>query len=297
MGSQSAKIRQVLIALGAVGFFVGASNPPPPSGGNLQKHEQRHAAKTASHADRDQRGSQNSPLFIKESKTPEEKQEAADIAQAEKDGAATNRGLLFATMALGLLAALQWVVMGVQTVFIGRSTRTTERALTELERPIVYGSVKNAGFAIAGPLGNGNDLVRSETSVCIYNFGRTLARLRRIQWDIALSPSGSIVPPLNPSVVGGRELPVGTVCANGDPYTESLNTRLLFFDEADQILRGGQSIWVTGFIRYDDIFGRHLISGFALVFDRIGGRFVRRGGGDYNYEREEKGENIPPPTT
>jgi hypothetical protein len=73
--------------------------------------------------------------------------------------------------------------------------------------------------------------------------------------------------------------------------------RVAFFDEQQDIVDGRCSVWLLGFIRYDDIFGNHYVTGFAKVLDRIGGRFVARGGDKYNYARTEESEEIPPPSS
>lgn len=167
---------------------------------------------------------------------------------------------------------------------------TSKRALLDLERPIVYGGVSEPGLAVEG-----SDLKRSQLELSIYNHGRTMARLRRIEWDVRLAPKGSIAPPINPAAVGGRELPPGTVCVSGDPFGESENLFAKWdMDTVGKIASGELSVWIIGFVRYDDVFQRHHISGFTQVFDPIGGRFVRRGSEVYNYERTERSKDIPP---
>jgi hypothetical protein len=201
-----------------------------------------------------------------------------------------------------IIIALFTAVLGVSTVFLWfatrRSARIAERALTELERPFVYGGVREPGFKIvSSSYQQGSELERGELELCIYNFGRTLARLTRIEYEISAAPHGGIAKAIDPKIVGGRELPVGTVCATGDPYCETTKLRLCFFDEANDIATGKKSVWIVGFVRYVDIFDTHHISGFTQVFDGIGGRFVRRGDQQYNYAYTEKFAEIPPPSS
>jgi hypothetical protein len=170
---------------------------------------------------------------------------------------------------------------------------TSKKALLDLERPIVFGGVSRSGLTLEG-----GELKRSQLELSIYNHGRTMARLRRIEWDVHVAKKGSIAPPIDPSAVGGRELPPGTVCVGDDPFVESENLFAKWdLDTVEKIVSGDASVWIIGFVRYDDVFQRHHISGFTQVFDPIGGRFVRRGGEVYNYERSECSKGIPPPSS
>jgi hypothetical protein len=90
---------------------------------------------------------------------------------------------------------------------------------------------------------------------------------------------------------------LASVSADGQPFTEATNLRLWFFDEEQEIVAGRRSVWIVGFVRYEDIFGNHHVTGFAKIFDRIGGRFVARGGEQYNYARTENEEEIPMPSS
>jgi hypothetical protein len=178
-------------------------------------------------------------------------------------------------------------------VVTGSMASTSKRALLDLERPIVYGGVSDPGMKVEG-----QELRRQHLHLTIYNHGRTMARLRRIEWEVRTAAKGGIADPIDPTKVGGRELPAGTVCVSGDPFGESENLFAKFsLDDANAIAALELSVWVVGFVRYDDIFGRHHISGFTQVFDPLGDCFVRRGSDAYNYEREERDKDIPPPSS
>jgi hypothetical protein len=178
-------------------------------------------------------------------------------------------------------------------IVTGSMANTSRRALLDLERPIVYGGVSDPGMSVEG-----GELKRRTLQLSIYNHGRTIARLRRIEWEVRTAPKDQITTPIDPKTLGGRELPPGTVCVSGDPFGESENLFAKFsFEEAAGIAALKLSVWVVGFVRYDDIFGRHHISGFTQAFDPIGERFVRRGGDAYNYEREERPKDVPPPSS
>ena len=199
--------------------------------------------------------------------------------------------------------AMFTVILGISTIGLWISTsrlaEISERTLTDLERPIVYGNVATAGVKIVSSQHqSGHELQCSKLVISVYNFGRTLARLQRIEWVVIVAPHGDTPNPIDPALIGGRELPVGTVCVSGEAHEESKNMILHFTpEETCEIIKGKQSIWVVGFARYNDIFSGHHITGFGLVFDPISERFVRHGGEKFNYERGEKSSKIPPPSS
>ena len=172
-----------------------------------------------------------------------------------------------------------------------KAADVAERSLTELERPYVYGAVTDPGLDASGVI-----LKRSVFKLCIYNFGRTPANLTRLEYVLSSALHGSISSSIDPNVVGGRELPVGTIAANNDPFFETTNMFPMFIEQSDDIMAHKQSVWVVGFVRYADIFGDHYITGFTHVFDPLGRSFVRRGGEKYNYTRKEEPSKIPSPS-
>jgi len=182
-----------------------------------------------------------------------------------------------------------------------RSADTAERALTTLERPFVYCSITKPGIKTGVfNFADGSsrlDISRNDLEISVYNFGRTPARLTRIFWQISLCNHGGICVPINPVKEGGRELPVGTVCTTTELFVETENLRTWFAGDDHAIASNQKAVWVAGFVRYNDIFGKHHINGFALVFDTVSERFIRRGGPQYNYEREEQESEIPWPSS
>jgi hypothetical protein len=179
-----------------------------------------------------------------------------------------------------------------------RTADVAERALTDLERPFVYAEVTQPGLAFDPSAHQlGSELRRSTLELSLLNFGRTPANLTRLEYQITTAPLGDIASSIDPRRVGGRELPIGTLSADQHPFTEATNLRLWFFEEEQDIVEGRRSVWLVGFVRYDDVFDNHHVTGFAKVFDRIGGRFVTRGGEKYNYARAERAEEIPRPSS
>jgi hypothetical protein len=173
-----------------------------------------------------------------------------------------------------------------------KSAEIAERALTELERPYVYVDVIDA----TGESNDGYPLAQQGIvgiyRVEVHNFGRTPANLTRIAYDADLSPWDGIVPPVDPAKVGGAELPVGVVAVADRPYSETVGTDITVIQ-----MDHNESCWVSGFVRYRDIFGKNHITGFARVFHPRSGKFSAVGGPDHNYSRTENAEDIPTPSS
>ena len=282
--------------------------------GNLALAQSQYPPTTAGqqNAAEQERGSENFPLIVKV--VPEEKSKdelAREYAREQSEGRLVEltgdlalytwrlflatAGLVFATSGLVVVGFRQIRDAKEAIAAAVKSANVAERALTELERPFVYGGVSEPGLRVVpSSHKRGSELGRGVLELSIYNFGRTPAILTRIEYAICPAPHGDICPAMAPSVVGGRELPVGTVCVSGDPFVEGQNLRWEFFDEEDDVIASKQSVWITGFVRYDDIFGAHYITGFTQVFDTVSNRFVRRGGQHYNYTRKEETAEIPP---
>jgi hypothetical protein len=178
-----------------------------------------------------------------------------------------------------------------------QSASIAERALVELERPFVLVELSDPDPADGAGPGAVQFPFRT-IELRLVNVGRMPAILTRLEYDFKPASSGSIAPPVDRTKVGGRELPAGTVSVTGRPFRETTNLFRPFpHDKNDALSTGEKSMWIVGFVRYDDIFGNHYIAGFSQVYDRLGSRFVTRGDNrTYNYTHMEKTDTIPQPS-
>ena len=220
-------------------------------------------------------------------------------------------GLVLATALLWIFTALLWwttrnaVTDSAKTaeaatkaaVAATQSANIAERALVELERPFLLVELSDPNPADGASPGTVQFPFRT-IELRLVNVGRMSAILTRIEYDFKPASSGSIAPAVDQTKVGGRELPAGTVSVSGRPFRETTNLFQPFsHDENDALATGEKSMWIVGFVRYDDIFGNHYIAGFSQVYDRLGSRFVTRGDNRaYNYTHMEKTDIIPQPS-
>lgn len=178
-----------------------------------------------------------------------------------------------------------------------RAAVIAQSALTDLERPFIYAEVSQFDYSETHRSGTDFSVTLGTAELSLLNCGRTAAILKRLEWRVRTARRGGIPDPIDPRVVGGRELPAGIVSYNGAPFSETENLLLRFSEETKKALAlGHETVWIIGFVRYESIFGLNYICGFSLARDRLTNNFVLRGGNRYNYSRSENPETIPPPS-
>jgi hypothetical protein len=191
--------------------------------------------------------------------------------------------------AIGLAAVLfSLLFTGWAAVAASQSARVAERALIELEQPVVAVDIPKSGL-VSESDGSFRFAGGSIEFRCS-NYGRSPAILKEIVAEFkALDASAPFPDPIDPSSGGGRRLPAGCVAASEVPYIE---TQKAFTTYDTALLAPGAAarfrIYFFGYIRYVDVFNNRYIHGFFYVYDDVGARFVRRGDESRNYTRKEK---------
>ncbi len=240
----------------------------------------------------------------KEAKTAEVDQTKA-AADSKSGSVSPEERTADYTLWLAILTGALVAVTGSQMYFLTRADNTArmaakaaERAADALplaERAFVYAVITKPGFRALHSFNQAPGLAYSEFTISFPNYGRTPAIITRLEYVFSIAASGSIADPIDPSVIGGREIPPGIISIKGAPYEESPNLFNYFGVDKPEIRKS--SGWIVGFIRYDDVFGQHHITGFTQVYDAIGERWVSRGDARYNYARTEKEGDIPFPSS
>lgn len=168
-----------------------------------------------------------------------------------------------------------------------KSASVAEKALYDTERPFVKAEVPVPGLTVLPGDMNGPRLKREDLVISINNYGRTPAILTELQYTLEIRASGVDIAPIDPNNMRGRSLPAGVLAVPEKPFEERTNLRLWEMAFKDGIANNTHAVWMLGFVRYKDVFGKQFVSGFALVFDPFGGVFVKRGDQLRNYTREE----------
>jgi hypothetical protein len=169
-----------------------------------------------------------------------------------------------------------------------QSAEVASRALTELERPYVVVEVTEPGINV--DMQGNFSFVGSQPRWEAFNFGRTPAILldRLTNWFV--EADGSMPYPIDPLKQRGPQFPVGCVTAADHPFGETHNYMADLPRVQDILASGAWQKWrifFAGYVRYGDFLGGVYVTGFCLMFDYLGRRFVRRGGDAYNYTRTE----------
>jgi hypothetical protein len=151
-------------------YSIGTSKASNSGDRQAYSQESRSAAKN------NQQGTKESPFFFTQIQTPESQKETANIAKDDQENEKTNRYLLYITAGLAAIAALQWIVMIMQTFHIGKSARVAEQALVDLERPFVFAYYVKLLEKDRTPIGT--DIVVPHLDFGFKNFGRTPSVVR-----------------------------------------------------------------------------------------------------------------------
>lgn len=249
------------------------------------------------------------PVVIQVEPTPQEVEAVAEQEAAHRRvlGLEPDAWVALFTLALTVSTGLLWLDTRKSANAALKAANVAERALIELERPYIFVDVSNTKITTtpSGPYdpttGSVDESIKtttcSDVTICFYNYGRTPATITRLEYHFLPVPADGICEYIDHREVGGTELPIGSVSAPGHPHSE-IGRPFANFSEGEKtgVATCVKSLWLVGFARYVDFFGRNHITGFSYVFDEIGERFVKRGGKKYNYYYVEEASQIPPPT-
>lgn len=187
------------------------------------------------------------------------------------------------------------LLSAVATIAATSSARSARRVLTDLERPHVFVEVPSPGLQ---PNSHTHSfyLAAGRFEFHCVNYGRTPAALVELFEERRVLNTGQFPRPVDPMTVHGRRLPTGCVASETNPYLEG-ETAMKSFDWKllNPNSASNYDIFFIGYVRYGDmILGTRYINGFCFAYDKIGGRFVRRGDNtQYNYERREQPSPVP----
>jgi hypothetical protein len=178
-----------------------------------------------------------------------------------------------------------------------RSAKIAERALTELEAPVI-------GVKIIKPGLHWNQLKNSisfgQLQYSFVNLGRTPATLYELFDDVrtvkvkqgyppdvraergAPLPYGVFIPPSGESRIFSFPIFAHMIGIVANEGSEEFKSRIPFF---------------LGTARYGDIFGNLYTMGFCFMFDDVGNNFLEAGGPDYSYCHKERGTYRAPGST
>lgn len=196
-----------------------------------------------------------------------------------------------------LITAIFTVVLGVSTIYLwkvtAKSAQIAERALTELEAPIVGVKIVRPGLEW-DPLKTNLSIGNLQFS--FVNYGRTPAMLHELIEDVRSAKIGEGFPP---GMKGerGPPMPYGVfVPPSGEtrPFNFNIFAFMLGTAVNDPTQLKNVVPFFMGTAKYGDIFGNLYTMGFCFIFDDMSNRFIEAGDTEYSYCRKERGKYIPP---
>jgi hypothetical protein len=259
-----------------------------PSAGS-KHHQVTTTANAQARAD-DQRGSQTSPLFIQVEDAQKEEQRAVeDQRRNEADAAAKVRELRL-TLVIALAACIQAFAVCCQ-IFIylkqsrlmGGSLRATEKAAdAALLNAQAVMNAERAWMVVKGvdgrPLNTNSEtgLQTALLSIAFENRGRSPAFLLEYAWKLDSLPVGESLPAVPPPtsayyVSGSTEDPDGFPLAPDAPYTMRNLGGGVVIPEPQLVAKGEVIMWLHGWVKYRDVFGRIQETWFCYRWHRSTG--------------------------
>jgi hypothetical protein len=178
-----------------------------------------------------------------------------------------------ATVAIGIFTLCLVAVTNRQARLTKRTADIAERALVDLERPILQ--IIEPFQSMGHMLSDEPDAI--STHYKIANFGRTPATLREIsiqfgEWNELL-----------PAPAYEVKIPTAIIIPQGQTIPGKTKTKLPIRFYADK-----KHSFVFGYFRYSDIFGFSHVTGFGLRWDSELRVWAIGGGPAYNYQRVER---------
>jgi hypothetical protein len=301
-----AKLSEGRVAIGglfllALWLLVGL----PWLNGPLERVEYRYPSQATAQATKSQpTGSAQSPYFIQVmpgAKSAQQRQEEAEDREEKKYSDrwlvrwtfalfAATIGLILATGILGYFAWRQSRDMQESIDAAKRSADVAERALTELEAPVVEIKIRDTGLKLGE--------VDGRLAFSFVNYGRTPARILEFDDAIESVPLGEAPIPPDPTGKRGRAMPYGIFTPpNGgecEEYGKIVLRSNLTGPPAGPYRSESRAMFFVGYVTYSDIFNNVFTVGFCLLYDPQRARWVFRGDEKYNYHRKEDGPYVPP---
>lgn len=229
-------------------------------------------------ADKDQRGTKQSPFIIESVPAPRDEEEAAQKRKDHEEETTINRGIrdftglaaLF-TFFLVITSAIQIVMFWRQLKLMNQATadagmaanaaNTSANAAMLAERAYVKMSHVSPGIKW-----HKEDSRSFEIVVRIQNFGRTPTNVTDVVLCIKVLPNEESLPSIPSYTIKDREEIPGGFLMPGDWFTYTGNFGL--FDKIDSVKDKSSKIWVIGYVDYIDQFKQRHRNGYARVYNR-----------------------------
>ena len=196
----------------------------------------------------------------------------------------------------GAITALFTIALAISTVLLwqvtAKSVTIAERALTELEAPVVAVKIIETGIAQSGITGT----TFSTLVYSLVNFGRTPAVLYELIDDVRAVRVGDGYPPVITNL-RGPPMPYGVFIPPGGetrPFRCNIFASLLGVLSEDSEPFKTITPFFLGTARYGDIFGNLYTMGFCFLYDDATDRFIESGNAQYSYCSKHRGPYLPP---
>jgi hypothetical protein len=271
--------------------------PPSPSSGKRESNPpQNNSTHEEKNAQPDRRGTVDAPLIVEMRYPPKTEQQAAENAEETNRKASADRWTIGLTGVLAFATIMQFLALGYQGIWLRRTVKIAETALTGLERPHLFFSEISASVTpitevkVDDPAGFEPN-VKVILTYRISNYGRAPGIVKDLIFVLINIPPLPRKPNFVISAIFSNRKIIGADLAIADIGGYIAGT--ITFDDVPQTADG--RLFVFGKVRYSDTFGNRFILGFGFrKEDPERATFHAHGGKNYNYQRADNSpENSP----
>ena len=253
------------------------SKPPSPSPTEASQNPENPTKPTDKPTSKEERGTENLPIFIKILPTSEAQTKPDETANNQQDDSPSDWWLVVPTISIAVIAAIQTLVFGWQGIQLKRTVEATHRS----ERPYLFPTPPLAGLIPPSP----NKF--PSIDYAFQNHGKTPAITAELRVEIILAKQLPRKP-----VFTHSEKQIGSTILDATfktlPRTTNFNSNLTEA-ETQEVIAGTQSFFFFGYAKYTDIFGFTHTDGFGLRYRFDQKAFTTEGvPTSYKYWKTEK---------
>jgi hypothetical protein len=202
------------------------------------------------------------------------------------------------TIVLATISAIEVLYLIQNAGMTREQIRLARRSMIEADRPIIFGYLRTPPIPLGTGIVSNEDgmkWLRDNGLTAVFeNFGGKVGMIWRACFVIEARAVDDPISPPHPGANGGWLYPPGSISVPGRPFSERIDITEVMADNWIEIYIGKKTLWISGLVRYYDIFDEYYVDGFTVFFNSDSGTYQKWGGADYNYSRPEDKKAVPP---
>lgn len=269
-------------------MYAQSQNPVPTPGTKHTSINQKEAASAQKQATKDQRGTEQFPIFVKTVATPPSQKELERERKNQQENTSINNRIANLTMWLVIVGILQFATFIAQSIILGKSLASTKRAANAAKQSVeIIPNIERAYVFVQVHFHQefmpSNGYTEYLAKIGIVNKGKTPAILSDwscVAWVLGMDGE---LPSLAETDFDKPWIPAGTVVIGADgERVENVNiqTNAVEMKLLEQHLK---RLVCYGVVSYEDVFGNSHQTGFHWEYQHRFGDFYPAKDHELNY--------------